>query len=70
MDVSVVTGANRGIGLALVQQLQLRGAAVVAVCRQSSPALQSLGVRVERGIDVADPQSWSELVLRLAKDDI
>lgn len=70
MDISVVTGANRGIGLALVQQLQLRGAAVVAVCRQSSPALQSLGVRVERGIDVADPRSWSELALRLAKNDI
>ena len=70
MGVSVVTGANRGIGLALVQQLRLRGAAVVAVCRQTSPALQALGLRVESGIDVADPQSWSALASRLAHDDI
>ena len=70
MGVSVVTGANRGIGLALVQQLRLRGAAVVAVCRQTSPALQALGLRVESGIDVADPQSWSDLASRLAQDDI
>ena len=70
MGVSVVTGANRGIGLALVQELRLRGAAVVAVCRQTSPALQALGLRVESGIDVADPQSWSDLASRLAQDDI
>lgn len=70
MVVSVVTGANRGIGLALVRELQSRGAAVVAVCRQTSPALQALGVRVESGIDVVDRRSWSELVLRLANDKI
>lgn len=70
MGVSVVTGANRGIGLALVQQLRLRGATVVAVCRQTSPALQALGLRVESGVDVADPQSWSDLASRLAQDDI
>jgi NAD(P)-dependent dehydrogenase (short-subunit alcohol dehydrogenase family) len=70
MVVSVVTGANRGIGLALVQQLHGRGVAVVAVCRQTSPALQALGVRVESGIDVVDPRSWSELSGRLAQDDI
>lgn len=70
MVVSVVTGANRGIGLALVQQLHLRGAAVVAVCRETSTALRALGVRVESGIDVTDPSSWSALALRLAKDSI
>jgi NAD(P)-dependent dehydrogenase (short-subunit alcohol dehydrogenase family) len=70
MGVSVVTGANRGIGLALVRQLCLRGAAVVAVCRQTSPALQALGVRVVNGIDVADPQSWAVLASRLDQDDI
>lgn len=70
MSVSVVTGANRGIGLALVRQLCWRGAAVVAVCRQTSPALQALDVRVERGIDIADPQSWTALASRLAHDDV
>jgi NAD(P)-dependent dehydrogenase (short-subunit alcohol dehydrogenase family) len=70
MGVSVVTGASRGIGLALVLQLRLRGAAVVAVCRQTSPALDALGVRVECGIDVAKPQSWEALAARLDQDDI
>ena len=70
MSVSVVTGANRGIGLALVRQLCWRGAAVVAVCRQTSPALQALGVRVETGIDIAEPQSWAALAARLAQDDV
>ena len=70
MGVSVVTGANRGIGLALVRELRLRGAAVVAVCRHTSPALQALGLRVEGGIDVADPRSWSDLASRLARDEI
>jgi NAD(P)-dependent dehydrogenase (short-subunit alcohol dehydrogenase family) len=70
MGVAIVTGANRGIGLALVQQLHDSGTAVVAVCRQTSPALQALGVRVESGIDVADPQAGAELSQRLAKGDI
>ena len=70
MGVSVVTGANRGIGLALVQKLCLRGAMVVAVCRHTSPALHALGVRVESGIDVAVPQSWAALASRLDQDEI
>ena len=70
MGVSVVTGANRGIGLALVTQLHRRGAMVVAVCRQTSPALLALGIRVESGIDVADPQAWADLATRLAQDDV
>jgi NAD(P)-dependent dehydrogenase (short-subunit alcohol dehydrogenase family) len=70
MGVAVVTGANRGIGLALVRQLHGASAAVVAVCRQTSHGLQALGVRVESGIDVADPQAGAELSQRLARDDL
>jgi NAD(P)-dependent dehydrogenase (short-subunit alcohol dehydrogenase family) len=70
MGVSVVTGANRGIGLALVTQLHRRGATVVAVCRQTSPALLAVGVRVESGVDLADPQAAPNLASRLAQDDI
>ena len=70
MGVAVVTGANRGIGLALVGLLRSRGATVVAVCRQTSPALEALGARVASGIDVADPQAGADLAARLGQDDI
>jgi NAD(P)-dependent dehydrogenase (short-subunit alcohol dehydrogenase family) len=50
MATYLVTGANRGIGLAYCQQLQARGDAVIAVCRQLSPELESLGVQLEAGI--------------------
>jgi hypothetical protein len=38
MSTSVVTGGNRGIGLALVRALKARGT-VIAACRMSSPGL-------------------------------
>src|SRR5262245_17513282 len=53
MTTSLITGANRGIGLELARQLKVRGEHVLAVCRTSSPELDALGVRVESGIDVA-----------------
>ncbi|HET7204642.1 MAG TPA: SDR family oxidoreductase [Steroidobacteraceae bacterium] len=66
MAVAVVTGANRGIGLELARQLAARGTEVVAVCRRTSPELEALGVRVERGCDVTDRQAWSQLAAVLA----
>jgi NAD(P)-dependent dehydrogenase (short-subunit alcohol dehydrogenase family) len=61
MPTALVTGANRGIGLALCQTLAARGDQVIATCRRSSPALDQLGVRVLTGIDVADDASVASL---------
>jgi NAD(P)-dependent dehydrogenase (short-subunit alcohol dehydrogenase family) len=57
----LVTGANRGIGLALCQLLAGRGDAVVAACRSSSKPLEALGVRVETGVEVGDADSVQRL---------
>jgi len=49
----VVTGANRGIGLAFCRHYHARGWQVYAVCRNSSAELGVLGVEVVAGVDVA-----------------
>lgn len=65
MSLAVVTGANRGIGLALVQQLVGRGQPVVAACRKSSPALVKARVEVIEGVDVAQAEGVEPLVRAL-----
>jgi NAD(P)-dependent dehydrogenase (short-subunit alcohol dehydrogenase family) len=53
MPFAIVTGANRGIGLALTHELRERGYEVLAACRETSPELDELGVEVVEGVDVA-----------------
>jgi NAD(P)-dependent dehydrogenase (short-subunit alcohol dehydrogenase family) len=62
MPFAVVTGSNRGIGLALCAQLKSRGYAVLAACRKSSPKLDALGVEVVQGIDVSTSEGIAQLV--------
>jgi NAD(P)-dependent dehydrogenase (short-subunit alcohol dehydrogenase family) len=57
----LVTGANRGIGLAFCKLLAARGDQVIAACRNSSKELDALGVRVETGVEVSDPDSVQRL---------
>ena len=66
MATFLVTGANRGIGLEYCRQLKARGEHVVAVCRQASDELETLGIRLEEGIELSDSQSIDDLVQRLA----
>jgi NAD(P)-dependent dehydrogenase (short-subunit alcohol dehydrogenase family) len=61
MAYCLVTGANRGIGLALCKRLVDRGDQVIAACRHSSAELDALGARIEAGVDVGDPDSVARL---------
>ena len=61
MSTYLITGANRGIGLELVRQLKNRGEDVIAACRSTSSELNSLGVRVETGIDITSGDSVIKL---------
>jgi len=65
MATILITGANRGIGLALAQQFAARGDDVIGVCRQSSPALEATGARIETGVDVGDDDAVAALAKRL-----
>jgi len=61
----LITGANRGIGLALAKQLKQRGDEVIATARSTTAPLGDLGVRVETGVDVTDTRSLHALATRL-----
>jgi NAD(P)-dependent dehydrogenase (short-subunit alcohol dehydrogenase family) len=66
MAHALVTGSNRGIGLALVRHLLARGDRVTAVCRHSSRELGNSGAQVESGVDVTDELALHRLSERLA----
>jgi NAD(P)-dependent dehydrogenase (short-subunit alcohol dehydrogenase family) len=70
MNTVLVTGANRGIGLALCVALKARGDRVVAVCRRDSPELLALNVRVESGVDIAQGAEVAQLALRLRDEHV
>ncbi len=66
----VITGANRGIGLALAACYKSAAANVVAVCRHSSPELEGLNVEVIDGIDVASDEGVGTLAQKLESSSI
>lgn len=65
MQTVLITGANRGIGLALTQQCLKRGDHVIAVCRKTSEALAASRAQVETGVDVTDAEAVAALAQRL-----
>ena len=59
---ALVTGANRGVGLALCEELTRRGAEVVATCRRTSEALMALKPKeVIEDVDVTDAASCERM---------
>ncbi len=65
MALIVITGANRGIGLALVGECVKRGDTVIAACRHSSPELDTSGAAVQVGVDVTDSATLARFASRL-----
>lgn len=70
MATALITGANRGIGLALCRLLAARGDRVIAACRSSSPGLDSLGVQIETGLDVTSDEAVAALDQRLGDTEL
>ncbi|MDX5434913.1 MAG: SDR family NAD(P)-dependent oxidoreductase, partial [Halomonas sp.] len=59
----LITGANRGIGLALARHYHTEGWRVIGVCRSVSPELSEIAEQVIDGVDV----TRAEDVARLAE---
>ena len=67
---ALITGANRGIGLALTRFYRQRGDRVIAVCRSDSKELRETGAQVESGIDVTDDAALAALAGKLGRERI
>ncbi|MEZ9198334.1 SDR family oxidoreductase [Shewanella sp. 10N.286.54.B9] len=66
----VITGANRGIGLALASLYAAQGKNVFALCRHASAALSALKVNVVTDIDVATDAGIANMKQALTNIDI
>jgi NAD(P)-dependent dehydrogenase (short-subunit alcohol dehydrogenase family) len=63
--VAVVTGASKGIGMAVTRTLLDEGALVVAASRSRTPELDSLrGSLLHVPVDLMDPEAPAEVVAR------
>ena len=66
----VITGANRGIGLALCAEFKAQGDRVFALCRKSSAELAALDVNIIENIGVATDLGIRAMVSALSHIDI
>lgn len=71
MAAILITGAGRGIGLALTRQLAARGDRIIALCRTASPELQQIeGIRIIADIEVTDRAAIERLAAQLDKQPL
>ena len=68
MAAILISGAARGIGLALTQQFAARGDRVIALCREASAELTQIeGIRIINDIDVTSEDAVQRLCALLDK---
>jgi NAD(P)-dependent dehydrogenase (short-subunit alcohol dehydrogenase family) len=65
MATVFITGANRGIGLAMVKQYLARGDKVYALCRNSSDELSQSAATVIDKVDVGNPETLPGALAKL-----
>jgi NAD(P)-dependent dehydrogenase (short-subunit alcohol dehydrogenase family) len=61
MKTAVITGANRGIGLALSQKLAEKGWDIIAICRSESEEIEAIASMVISGIDVTSSDGIDQI---------
>lgn len=66
----VITGANRGIGLAMTEKFLKEGHDVTGLCRKASPELSKTSARVMEGVDVTDLESLQKAAGELDHIDL
>ncbi|MDJ0675069.1 MAG: SDR family oxidoreductase [Calothrix sp. MO_167.B42] len=66
----VITGSNRGIGLALAKHYAQAGCDVTGICRQTSVELTEVANYVIDGIDLADDSGIAKIILKLQQRSI
>jgi len=66
----VVTGANRGIGLALAKHYQNKSWRVSALCRSNSAELVATGAEVLEGVDVTNDASLLQVTKTLENSEV
>ncbi len=67
---AVITGANRGIGLAMAQQLVKQGWDIIGICRTDSEELEEIASMVISGIDVTDADQIDQVKMIIGKTKI
>ena len=70
MPTVIITGANRGIGLAFAQLYSQQNYRVIGVCRHSSSALERCAHEVIDQIDVTNTHHVDQLSHKLNREEI
>jgi len=66
----VITGANRGNGLAIAQIYRKRGDRVIALCRRASKELRDSGAGIVEDVDVTSPEALRKAAAAVGDVDV